>query len=526
MRLQGWKAAAAGALVGSLGWGAPNGVFGADNFGGWNALDDSAVVLSTDADESGELNDEVELNGGGEEKGANDGGTGDFAGSVGFAGGISSGDFDALADETAALRAELAALREETAALKVDFDAAKAKEAEEAAKKKDPNAPFNLRFSGRAVADATLTSADADFNDFYGETSNTWRLRDICLTMRGSGYGNLEYVFCLAVAEKVKIYDFYLRCNDTRYFGDVRIGQFHVESGIESMTILYDTQYATVDENASIFRLSRRLGVGSTRHSADERVRLFTGAFIPKSFNTEPYGTFDDNPGLVLNARLSGTPVYEESDDGLLDELLHLGGSYYWVAPGADDSTQRFRTRGLGGSFSAPYFLDGTIPLADRSYSVSEIEAAWQRKGFATTADGFIKSVEDGGNAFGTTLGARWMLTPGCAWGYSKDMGRFSSPKIAEEARFVNTKERVVAGNWGAWEVLGKWGWTEANDLREYSGATYGTVNRLTTGFNWYWNEKTMWTLNWERAFIDAQRGGEAVDATQDSLILQAAVKF
>jgi len=532
MRLQGWKTAAAGALFCSVGWGAADASFAADGFGGWNAIDESAVVLTTDADENGELSDGFELNGDVEEENnvekedANDGKTNGFAGSGGFAGGISSGDFDALADETAALRAELAALREETAALKVDFETAKTKEAEEAAKKKDPNAPFNLKFSGRAIADVSLTSADADFKDFYGETSNTWRLRDICLTMRGSGYGNLEYVFCLAVAEKVKIYDFYLRCNDTRYFGDVRIGQFHVESGIDSMTILYDTPYAVCDEDAQIFRLGRRFGIGSTRHSADERVRLFTGAFIPKSFNTEPYGTFDDNPGLVLNARLSGTPIYEEGEDGLLNELAHLGGSYYWVAPGADDSTQRFRTRGLGGSFSAPYFLDGTISLADRSYSVAEIETAWQRKGFATTADAFLKSVEDGGNAYGATVGSRWMLTPGCAWGYSKDMGRFSSPKIAEDARFVNTKDRVVAGNWGAWELLGKWSWTEANSLREAAGATYGTVNRLTTGFNWYWNEKTMWTLNWERAFIDAQRGGEAVDATHDTLILQAAVKF
>lgn len=519
MRFQGWKKAAAGVLIGSLGWSVADASWGADGFGGWNAVEGTSLVLSTDDAEDGELSGEIEEV---KEDGAGDVDVVDAGDSVALAGGI-GGDFDALADETAALRAELAALREETEALKVDFETAKK---ETAPKKADPNAPFNLRFSGRAVADASLTSADADFNDFYGETSNTWRLRDVCLTMRGSGYGNLEYMFCLAVAEKVKIYDFYLRCNDTQYFGDVRIGQFHVESGIESMTILYDTPYAVVDENASIFRLSRRLGIGSTRHGADDRVRLFTGAFIPKSFNVEPYGTFDDNPGLVLNARLSGTPIYEEGEDGLLEELLHLGGSCYWVAPGADDSTQRFRTRELAGSFSAPYFLDGTIPLADRSYSVSEIEAAWQHKGFATTADGFVKSVEDGGNAFGTTVGARWMLTPGCAWGYSKDMGRFSSPKIAEEARFVNAKDRVVAGNWGAWEVLGKWGWTEANDLREYAGSTYGTVNRLTTGVNWYWNEKTMWTLNWERAFIDAQRGGEAVDATHDTLILQAAVKF
>ncbi len=529
MRLQGWKTAAAGALFCSLGWGAADASFGADGFAGWNAGEGTSFVLSTEEAENDELSGEINEVKNDDESDADDVNeangvvSGDFSA---FAGGISGDDFNALADETEALRAELAALREETAALKVDFETAKTKEAEEAAKKKDPNAPFNLKFSGRAIADVSLTSADADFNDFYGETSNTWRLRDVCLTMRGSGYGNLEYVFCLAVAEKVKIYDFYLRCNDTRYFGDVRIGQFHVESGIDSMTILYDTPYAVCDEDAQIFRLGRRFGIGSTRHTADERVRLFTGAFIPKSFNTEPYGTFDDNPGLVLNARLSGTPIYEEGEDGLLNELAHLGGSYYWVAPGADDSTQRFRTRGLGGSFSAPYFLDGTISLADRSYSVAEIETAWQRKGFATTADAFLKSVEDGGNAYGATVGSRWMLTPGCAWGYSKDMGRFSSPKIAEDARFVNTKDRVVAGNWGAWELLGKWSWTEANSLRESAGATYGTVNRLTTGFNWYWNEKTMWTLNWERAFIDAQRGGEAVDATHDTLILQAAVKF
>lgn len=514
MRLLGWKKVAASVLIGSLGGGAANGVYGADGFDGWRAVDGSASVLTTDENEDVELSDAIE---------ENDASDGDENVSVGFAGGI-GGDFDALADETAALRAELAALREETEALKVDFESAKAKDA--ASKKADPNAPFSLKFSGRAVADATLTSADSDFTDFYGETSNTWRLRDVCLTLRGSGYGNLEYKFCLAVAEKVKIYDFYLGCKDTRYFGDVKVGQFHVESGSESLELLYETSYATMDENASIFRMSRRLGVGSARRGMDDRVRLFTGAFIPKSYINETYGSCDDNPGLLLNARLSGVPIYEENEDGLLEELLHLGGSVYWVAPGSDDSTQRFRTRGLGGSFSAPYFLDGTIPLADRSYSVSEIEAAWQRKGFATTAEGFIKSVEDGGNAFGTTVGARWMLTPGCAWGYSKEAGRFLSPTIAQEAQFVNAKDRVVAGNWGAWEVLGKWGWTEANDLREYAGSTYGTVNRLTTGVNWYWNDKTMWTLNWERAFIDAQRGGEAVDATHDSLILQAAVKF
>lgn len=504
MRFQGWKKAAAGALFCSLGWSAANVACGADGFGGWNAFDETTVAGTASDGATTETSEKK----------------------TGFAGGISDADFAALTDETAALRAELAALREETAALKVDFETAKEKQAADAAKKDDPNGPFNLKLGGRAVADATLVSAADDFNDFYGETSNMWKLRDVALTLRGSGYGNLEYAFCLAVADTVKIYDFYLRCNDTRYFGDVRIGQFHVESGSESMTILYDTSYANVDENASIFRLSRRLGIGSTRHSRDERFRLFTGAFIPKSFNAEPYGTMDDNPGLVLNARLSGLPIYEEGENGLIDELLHLGGSFYWVAPGSDDATQRFRTRGLAWSSSAPYFLDGTISLADRSYSVSEIEAAWQRKGFATTADGFIKSVEDGGNAFGTTVGARWLLTPDCAWGYSKDMGRFSSPKIAEDARFVNAKDRVVAGNWGAWEILGKWGWTEANDLRESAGATFGTVNRVTTGVNWYWNEKTMWTLNWERAFVDAQRGGELVDSTVDSLILQAAVKF
>ena len=349
MKLQGWKKAAAGALVCSLGLSAADVSLGADGFGGWKAVEGTSLVLSTDEAESGELSGEIEEI---REDDAEDVSDDGLVESVGFAGGISGDDFEALADETAALRAELTALREETEALKVDFESAKAKDA--ASKKADPNAPFSLKFSGRAVADATLTSADSDFTDFYGETSNTWRLRDVCLTLRGSGYGNLEYKFCLAVAEKVKIYDFYLGCKDTRYFGDVKVGQFHVESGSESLELLYETSYATMDENASIFRMSRRLGVGSARRGMDDRVRLFTGAFIPKSYINETYGSCDDNPGLLLNARLSGVPIYEENEDGLLEELLHLGGSVYWVAPGSDDSTQRFRTRGLGGSFPRP----------------------------------------------------------------------------------------------------------------------------------------------------------------------------
>ncbi|MBQ2789789.1 MAG: hypothetical protein IJE97_09135, partial [Thermoguttaceae bacterium] len=278
MRLLGWKRGAASVLIGSLAGVATNAVYASDGLGVWRSLDGASIVLSTDESDKanedvadvGESSDSAGFATNEDDADADvgdsagfatneddaDADVGDFAGfaineddanvgelgdSVGFAGGV-SGDFGALAEETAALRAELAALREETAALKVDFEAAKAKEAEAAAPKKaDPNAPFSLRFSGRAVADATLTSADADFTDFYGETSNIWRLRDVCLTLRGSGYGNLEYKFCLAIAEKPKIYDFYLGCKDTRYFGDERIGQFHVESGCESLELLYET---------------------------------------------------------------------------------------------------------------------------------------------------------------------------------------------------------------------------------------------------------------------------------------------
>ncbi|MBQ9873963.1 MAG: hypothetical protein IJM30_05835 [Thermoguttaceae bacterium] len=426
------------------------------------------------------------------------------------------------------LQKQLDELRASSERLKSDFEAEKKKN------KKEPkvNDPFTMKLSGHVSVDTALVSEDEAGREQLGNVQNSFSMRDLRVTMKGSGYGHLDYMFGFGVCgSSISLKDAYLKLKDTAYFGDVQVGHYFVESGMESVQATFERVFVSLDETSAMYSLYRRLGVSSTYFGADKRTRAFFGVFLGPSLSSSPHYGCENDPGLVLNARLTAAPICAIDEDGFAREVLHVGGSTYWFSPGGE-SKLRLRTRGQMWNGSNPYFFDGVVSLADTSYSMSQVETAYQIGGFAASGEGYFLNVYDGGGtAYGTSVVARLFLTPNCTRTYSKDKGRFGTIKMPEEAVFLNYKDRILGQHWGALEVVGKWEWAETTGLKNVipasGGNTTGVVTRTVAGANWFWNEQAFLAANWEHAWATPRKAEKRLDTCEfDTLTLQMTFRF
>ncbi|MBP5620993.1 MAG: hypothetical protein J6X44_03155 [Thermoguttaceae bacterium] len=423
------------------------------------------------------------------------------------------------------LQNQIAELQKTSEELRADLAAEQKKN-----EKKDPKIsdPFTMKLTGHVSMDAVSIGKDDVAEDMYGNTKNSLGMRDVRFTMKGSGHGVLEYAMGIGVNDRINFKDVYLRVKDTQFFGDVTVGHYFVESGMESVEATFDRVFASIDEGLRTFGQFRRLGVSSVRYGADQRTRTFLGVFAAPSIAYSPHMVINSDPGFILNSRFTTVPICEVDDDGFTREVFHLGASFYWLIPGGENEL-RLCTRGEMWTSDNPYFLDGSIPLVDTSFSVTQAEIAYQFGETALTAEGYMCNVYDGGGtAWGTTVVARRFLTPHCSRTYLKNSGRFGSITMPEEYVFLNCKDRTVGRHWGALEAVAKWEWTELNNLQKVSNSTYGSVNRLVTGFNWFWNAQTFLTFNWERAYVHAHNNNnnKHADSVFDTMITQMTFRF
>ena len=451
--------------------------------------------------------------------------TNDDEGAV--SGGSAQGVLTGGIPELEELQKQLSELQASTEKLRGDFEDEKKKNKKET-KITDP---FTMKLSGHVSMDSAFVTEDETARQEIGNVKNSFSLRDLRVTMKGSGYGCLDYVFGFGVNNSISIKDAYLAIKDTAYFGDVKIGNYFVESGMESVQATFDRVFVAVDETSAVFSLYRRLGVSSTYYGADKQTRLFFGTFLGPSLSSPPHNCVDNDPGLVLNTRLTAAPICIVDEDGFTREVFHVGGSSYWYLPGKE-STLRVRTRGQMWNGSNPYFFDGVIALNGDSYSTSQAEVAYQYGEFAISGEGFYMNVSDGGGeAYGTTVAARCFLTPHCSRTYNKNAGRFGTVNMPDEHVFLNFKDRVIGQNWGALEAVGKWEWLETDNLHNVipasGGNTTGTVVRTVAGANWFLNQQTFFATNWEHAWATPRKGEQKLDTAEfDTLTIQMTFRF
>ncbi|MBQ9370869.1 MAG: hypothetical protein IJU03_01630 [Thermoguttaceae bacterium] len=432
--------------------------------------------------------------------------------------------------DPALFRAELDSLRAETLDLRQRL--AKQEQKSSAITPKKSSDRFSVKFGGQLKMDGAIVTQNDPARENFGEARNSIGVRDARVVAKGEGYGGfLQYNLGFSFHDHITLRHAYVRAKDTK-LGDITFGHFFVESGMESVQTNYERVFSTPDETESIFGLGRRLGMSLVRYGADKRSRAFFGIFASASIASAPERLNGEHCGIVLNTRYTTTPIFEEDCNGFTREVLHLGGSFFWLDP-ASTAPLVTRTRGMGWTGTNPYYISGILPLDGRNYSVTALEAAYQKDGFSVMGEGYLRSVESGRNSYGTTLSARFMLTPNATRTYNRTDARFAGVKMADDQLFLDPAHRVVGGNWGAWEAVAKWEWVDVRDMSDAASDVsyaappiYGRVQRAVAGMNWFWNEQVNWAFNWEHSFVDANQDGKNVAGDFDTLVIQTSLSF
>ncbi|MDO4587711.1 MAG: porin [Planctomycetia bacterium] len=411
-------------------------------------------------------------------------------------------------------------LQEEMNQMKIDLSK-KQKESETSKK-------FTCKVGGNLIMDSVVVANQNSANRFlYGDVQNQFDFRDIRFYLRGKGYDNLEYDCTLGVNNGLSFKDVGVIMRKMPYLSDVRVGYFKIESGMDHLQSTYDSLFNDFSSNTYTFRVGRRFGVSSTHYFANEKIRFFKGVFVGRDFDNDA-DVNSDNSGIILNTRLTGVPVYTETNDGDLYEILHLGVCYYWNNPQSGEANSvRLRSRPTGWTYSMPYYLNGTLPLDQGTYSVTQAEIAWQKQRSGILSEAFFGQYSGYDEAYGVNVQGRYFLTPGVYQQYSKEKGCFNGVNVPDNLSVIDTGSSRCFNAWGVWEAVAMWSWTDLNNLKTVPGATYGTFNELVAGVNWYWNSQMRITFNWVHSIVDSARSGNSsFSSNSDTAVLQMKVKF
>jgi len=185
---------------------------------------------------------------------------------------------------------------------------------------------------------------------------------------------------------------------------------------------------------------------------------------------------------------VTGLPWYDEATKG--GSLLHLGVSASYIDPGGTNIVIRSRPEAR----TANRFVNsGGSGLLGADYSyIAGVEGAVVLGPFSVQAEYFRQWVEqpadnpafDGFYIFGS-----WFIT-GEHRNYRKASGTFD--RVIPHKNFTD-------GGIGAWGLALRYSHTELND----DAFTFGRLNNITAGVNWYLNPNAKLQFNYVRANVD-----------------------
>lgn len=421
------------------------------------------------------------------------------------------------------LQNSMTALQKELEGMKKDLS----KEKEAAAKKK-----ATLKLGGDLLMDTVLVEQSDANRNLYGNVDNQYQIRDVRLCAIGQVMNNVNYEFTVAFQRNIAFKNVLFNIKDLPYLGNTTLGYFKVETGIGHLEGIYDTVFSDFDSNTYAFRVGRRFGIGSAHYFNDQQIRWFNGIFIGQDFSfsdtKELAAVSDDHAGIILNTRLSGTPIYCENAEGQLLEILHLGGSFMWCDPnGGVNNKYNLRWRPNAWSNNMAYQMNGNINLGTGTYSLGQAEAAWQRGEFGVVSEFFAANYSNFDSAYGFTLTGRYFLTKGAYHSYKKETGVFGGVKIPEDCQLIDYGNRRCFQSTGAWEIAEQWSWTDMNNLKDIPGARYGEANSFTTALNWYWCNNARLSLNYTYTALNSALVGFAKeDSSNNTIEMQMRARF
>ncbi len=366
-----------------------------------------------------------------------------------------------------------------------------------------------LDYINWANADPAITDAE----DYF-------QFRRLRLVADGTGYGQCDFRLQMTlepesinvpsipnkplVATLPEVKDAYFSMNEIPGIGRFRIGNFFVPFGLEQVT--NDTNNVFLERSiptGGVFTADREVGAALYNCSDDQSVTWTTGVFFD-SISESLKSRLDDNQGARVSGRLTWTPFYDEPSNGRY--LVHTGIGILHTHD--QDGVVRFRARPQ--IHEGPRLIDSGDILAD-NFTTGNLEFAAVMGPLTLQSEAFVSGVQTNTSGVQTATGGyahlSYFLT-----GENRIYERFGQHG-AQFGRSVPTSNFFIvpgAISPGAWELKARYSNLNLNQFHK------GAYNDLTTGFNWYWSDRTRVMFDWIHPVTTAQA---AFGQTQSDLL-------
>ncbi len=397
-----------------------------------------------------------------------------------------------LSDETSALLDRIAALEGKWEKLA----------ASEAKKKAEAKKKTTFKVGGRIHYDYwdfanTTNGIDAFEHPIVGgDPENRWAFRRIRLEFKGdiqeSMFWRLQVDFADTQTPAIK--DVFIGFKELPNNQTVRIGHQKRPIGLDAWN---SSRFNIFIERPLVVEAmnedARRLGMTVYGHTDDESFNWQYGIFQLENSPTDG-AVIGDAKQYSLNARVSGTPWYDETSGGR--GYFHWATAFMAANPDGDntaDSTNRnearFRTR-FSNRSSLRWLNTGRIAGA-HWYEIlafetmlnigalqlgGEFQHTWLQRDNTTAGTGPDLNFQ------GYYVQASYFLT-GEHIPVNRKVGSIGRIKPFENFFLVEKCDGGRGRGWGAWQIAARYGMLDIsdNDIR-------GGVGRLAVaGLNWYW---------------------------------------
>ena len=324
-----------------------------------------------------------------------------------------------------------------------------------------------------------------------------FEFRRLRLVADGTGYGQCDFRLQLTLEPETAgtnapgivtspdVKDAYFSMNEIPGLGRVRIGNFFVPFGIEQVT--NDTMNIFMERSIptqGVFTADREVGIALYNPSDDQRVTWATGIFID-SLSESLKERIDDNQGCRISGRLTWTPFYDEPSNGRY--LIHTGIGVLHT----QDQDHRVRVRARPQVREGPFLIDsGSLDAS--SYTTGNLEFAAVMGPVTLQSEAYASSVNMTSGGAQTLTGAyahlSYFLT-----GENRSYERFGQhgAQFGRNVPYSNFFMVPGAISPGAWEMKARYSNLNLDQVNK------GQYNDITTGFNWYWSDRTRVMFDW-----------------------------
>lgn len=332
---------------------------------------------------------------------------------------------------------------------------------------------------------------------------NYFSYRRLRLVADGTGYGMYDFRLQMTlepgqgsaddITASADVKDAYFTIHDVPRLGRIRIGNFFVPFSLEQVTndtnnIFHERSIPT----QGIFSADREVGVALYNCTPDLDVTWTTGIFFD-DINDTNKARIDNNQGYRLSGRLTWLPYYDEPSGGRY--LIYSGIGVLHT----DDQNDSLRLRARPQIQRGPVLIDsGSLP-AD-TYTTGNLEGAVVLGPVTVQTEAFLSTVHlttgERALADGAYVHLSYFLT-----GENRVFERFGQhgAQFGRNRPFTNFFITPGGIGWGAWEFKTRW---SRLSLTEFDRGQY---NDLTTGFNWYWSDRTRWMFDWVHPITSSQ---------------------